>query len=358
MSLLKELTIENFRGFDKIELKEFSKINIVLGKNNSGKTSILEAIFLLAGMSNPILPDTINRFRGIASINASNLKYLFHNISFVNNPTFTAILDDSSERTLELSPLYKGSSEKEKVELDGTSSSAMTTYSPINGLDLNFSTKKKQQQRQPYKASINYTQQGLSRIINNKYIEKISATFIGTESNDSTILAGYSELVKKKKDDFVLHALQTFDKRIESIQPLPDGIYLGLKNIDELVLSNMAGDGIRRFLKIITAVANPSRTIILIDEIENGLHYSAYRLLWESILALSSTLDSQLFITTHNVETLKCLQKVLEDTENEIQREYVKVFTVVETKNAGFKSYGYSYEGFKEAIDNEMEMRG
>lgn len=358
MSLLKELTIENFRGFDKVELKDFSKINIILGKNNSGKTSILEAIFLLAGMSNPTLPDNINRFRGIGSIDARNLKYLFHNITFANSPTFTGILEDSSERTLVLTPIIKGNLDKDKIEVEGMSSTAMTTSAQISGLDLNFSTKKYHEQRQPYKVSINYTPQGLTQSLNNKYTEKISATFIASDSKDSSVLVGYSDLVKKKKDNEVLKSLQAFDSRVESIQALPDGIYLGLKGVDELVLSNMAGDGIRRFLKIITAVANPARTIVLIDEIENGLHYSAYKLLWKSILALSSTLDIQLFITTHNVETLKCLEKLLNEPENVSHRNLVKVYNVAETKNAGFKTFQYSYESFKDAIENEMEIRG
>lgn len=358
MSLLKELTIENFRGFDKVELSDFSKINIILGKNNSGKTSILEAIFLLAGMSNPLLPDNINRLRGIGSIDARNLKYLFHNISFPNNPIFHARLEDLTERTLILTPIIKGNSDKDKIAVEATSSSAMTTSTQISGLELTFSSKKYHDQKQSYKASINYTHQGLTQSLNNKYIETINATFIASDSNDSTILAGFSDLVKKKKDIEVLKSLQSFDNRIESIQALPDGIYFGLKDVDELVLSNMAGDGIRRFLKIITAVANPSRTIALIDEIENGLHHSAYELLWKSILTLSSTLDLQLFITTHNAETLKCLQRILKDVEFEKQRDLVKIYTVVNTKNSGFKSFRYSYESFKDAIENDLEIRG
>ncbi len=357
MSLLKDLTIENFKGFDKVELKDFSKINLILGRNNSGKTSILEAIFLLTGMSNPSLPDNINRFRGIRTIDAGNLKYLFHKTSFAKNPTFHSILEDSSERTLVLSPIFNGSTETEKETNDAISSSVTTSFSPISGLDLHFNTKKRQAQKLPFKASINYTPQGLNQTLNSKYIETINATFVASDSNDSSVIAGYAELVKKKKESLVLTALQAVDSKIESIQALPDGIYLGLKDVDDLVISNIAGDGIRRFLRIITAIANPTRSIILIDEIENGLHYSAYEQLWKSILELSKTLGSQLFITSHNIETLKCLEKILKNTKYEDFQELVKVYTVAETK-IGFKTYQYSFEGFKDAIENELELRG
>jgi len=58
-----ELKISNFRGIDYAELKEMKRLNIIVGKNNSGKTSILEAIFILSGMSNPELLLNINNLR-------------------------------------------------------------------------------------------------------------------------------------------------------------------------------------------------------------------------------------------------------------------------------------------------------
>ena len=50
----KDITIDNFRGIDHLEVKEFAPINVFVGGNNIGKTSILEAIFLLSGMSRSI----------------------------------------------------------------------------------------------------------------------------------------------------------------------------------------------------------------------------------------------------------------------------------------------------------------
>jgi AAA15 family ATPase/GTPase len=117
------------------------------------------------------------------------------------------------------------------------------------------------------------------------------------------------------------------------------------------------GGGIKRFLDIVTAASVKNDSFVCIDEIENGLHYSAYILLWKSLLYLSSSCNVQLFITTHNIETLASLKSVLEDNEFENMREFIKVFTVSKTLKAGFKSYGYSFEGFKDAIDNEMEIR-
>lgn len=346
MPLLKKLVIENFRGFNNIELKDFSKLNIFLGKNNSGKTSILESIFLLSGMSNPTLPENTNILRGMGSHN--NLKYLFYNVNFLNLPHLRGEFDDTSDRTLTLNPRIN--SDKDKISTENISS----TFTSINGLDLSFSIKKVHDQRKTFKVSYII---GKPPVLTGNYSESISAAFIISDSKDSSTLQGFAELVKQKKENSILEQIQKFDNRIESIHALPDGIYFGIKGIKELVLSNMAGDGIRRYLKIISAIADANRNIILIDEIENGLHYSAYELLWKGILTITSTLDTQLFITTHNVETLKCLKKILETDSYLSLQNSVKVYTIAETKNAGFQAYGYSFQGLKDAIDNEIELR-
>jgi AAA15 family ATPase/GTPase len=106
------------------------------------------------------------------------------------------------------------------------------------------------------------------------------------------------------------------------------------------------------FLNIVTAVSEKQNAFILIDEIENGLHYSAYKLLWKSLLVFSRQNDVQLFITTHNIETLSCLKSVLEECEFENMRDYSKAFAISKTV-----AYKYSFEGFKTDIENDIELR-
>ena len=62
--MLKRLQIRNFRGFNALEINQLSGINLIAGKNNSGKTSLLEAIFLLAGGGNAQMAVNTNVTRG------------------------------------------------------------------------------------------------------------------------------------------------------------------------------------------------------------------------------------------------------------------------------------------------------
>ena len=60
MDGFKNIEINNFRGIDHLKIEDFSRVNIFLGQNSSGKSSVLECLLLLMGMSNPDLPQTIN----------------------------------------------------------------------------------------------------------------------------------------------------------------------------------------------------------------------------------------------------------------------------------------------------------
>jgi AAA15 family ATPase/GTPase len=348
MANLKQLTIKNFRGFASLEIDGFSKINLFVGKNGSGKSSILESIFLLIGMSNPVLLNMINQIRGLNTNTAKQLGYLFHNLSDENKPLFSARFSDSSERLLKLEAKYK--------QNEFLSNNSSRSKPELIGLDLKFREMKGNKQDYNRKSSLIFENNIINQAIPRDYNEKFHAVFVA-EYNDLATLVRFSEMIKRKEDNSILETLQKFDDNIRDIKTLPDGIYFDVKNVEELIPSNIMGDGIRRFLNIVTAVSEKENSFVCIDEIENGLHYSAYKLLWKSLLSFSNLNNVQLFITTHNIETLACLKSVLEEEQFKPMQEYAKVFTVSKTMNSGYKAYRYSFEGFKDAIELDTEIR-
>ena len=62
--MLKSVTIRNFRVFEELSIDHLSRINLIAGRNNAGKTSLLEALFLLAGGGNPQIAFNSNVTRG------------------------------------------------------------------------------------------------------------------------------------------------------------------------------------------------------------------------------------------------------------------------------------------------------
>ncbi len=360
MNLLQNIEIKNFRGFDSFKTENFSQINLLIGKNNSGKSSLLEAIFMLIGMSNPILPDNVNRLRGLNIKTADEFKFLFHKLKLDNIPNFECSFTDSSIRSLKLLPLFKMNkkdSSIQKLNSEGIVIEDSTAFPKMTGLELDFSFTKKQKSKKSFKSTLIVNSSEIIPNSDNNYKEDLHAVYITGINNESKILTRYSEIVKRKKGDIVLTALKKIDPNIESINPLPDGLFFSYKDIDELVPSNIAGDGVRKYLNIVTTIAERQNSIVLIDEIENGLHYSAHKSLWESIINISNEFNVQLFITSHNLETLKCLKELLETSEYKSQQDKLSLFTLTHTKKSGIKTYKYSFKGFKDAIETGTEIR-
>ena len=64
MAKIKDIHIEKYRGINHLDLRQFNDINVIVGKNNSGKSSLLEAIFTLFNFDNPMINFHLNKHRG------------------------------------------------------------------------------------------------------------------------------------------------------------------------------------------------------------------------------------------------------------------------------------------------------
>ena len=153
----------------------------------------------------------------------------------------------------------------------------------------------------------------------------------------------------------VVERLKHFDPRINAVEILNNVAYVGMDGIDQLLAVNMMGDGLRRYLNIVAASANPTNNIILVDEIDNGLHYSAYKKLWEAIFALATDTNKQVFVTTHSKETLYRLNEMLE--EHSEYQDALRLYTIENTKLKGHQAYKLTYNGLREACENDIELR-
>ena len=104
MEGFKNIDIKNFRGIKHLSIDDFSRVNVFLGQNNSGKSSVLEAIFLLAGMSNPDLPLGLNkaRTRNLRIVNLQDVRYQFNSLNLKNTPEFSSQQMDGVSRHLQM----------------------------------------------------------------------------------------------------------------------------------------------------------------------------------------------------------------------------------------------------------------
>ncbi len=96
------------------------------------------------------------------------------------------------------------------------------------------------------------------------------------------------------------------DISIEVVAGAP-AIYAALRGRNEkLPLPSVSG-GINRIISVLLALASRARSIVLVDEIENGIYYRHHKSMWGSLLKFARSYEGQLFVTTHNDEWLQSL---------------------------------------------------
>ena len=355
MDGFKNIEIKNFRGIDHLTIEDCSQVNVFLGQNNSGKSSILEAIALSLGMSNPDTPQLINGVRSRKAFNNFiDIKYFFHNLDISQTPEITAEQTDNVIRHLKLSLSYVFD-ELAEPKNEPIQQAGAIVY--VNTMNMDFDTML-DGTIQRYKSWLRVNPAGV--IVNKKadgdYMEKMRGWLITADLMSNNLVNDLTELFKRNQKEIVLNLMKLFDSRINGIEILNDDVYIGIDGISEMLPSRMTGDGLRRYLHIVASTANPMVNVIMIDEIDNGLHYSAYKKLWGAIFALTKNTNKQVFVTTHSKETLCRLNEMLEE-HPEYQQE-VRLYTIAKTLNKGHQAYKYSYEGLSGACENNVELRG
>ena len=360
---LENIDIENFRGFAKLKLENFKRVNLFLGQNNCGKTSLLEALFLVTGISNPQLSLNINAFRDLPFLDEEDFRYIFHDLDYNVVPKLIANFSEKElQRILEIVPIFKEviptANELKKINQDQLSSSAInsTDYGArVSGLTSKFSIKEKHKERKNYKSQIYLQPGGLTIDQPRNYKETINGVFLRSGVNESSAIQRLEKIIQAKKQDSIVKILQEIDPRIQDIVVLSNSrIFFDIEEINHLVPSNIMGDGIRRILSMVTTIWETSNGIIFIDEIENGLHYSAHEKLWRALLAASEEFNVQLFVTTHNIETLERLRSV---ALNQSLQGEIKSYSLKQLKNGSMRAYEYGFEEFAHAIQQEIEIR-
>lgn len=355
MDGFKNLEIKNFRGVEHLKIDDLSRVNVFLGQNSSGKSSILECLLLIMGMSNPDLPMNVNSVRSRSFSNFADLGYMFPNYNLSIKPEIISEMLDDTKRRLALEMTYIFD-EKSAAEPQNGQIPTSETKTFLNTLKLAFEIES-QGKKNIFESSISINHTGLvsGKKIAEGYLEKNSAAFLPADLAAGNPANDLVELTKRKKKDLVVERLKHFDSRINAVEILNNVVYVGMDGIDQLLAVNMMGDGLRRYLNIVAASANPTNNIILIDEIDNGLHYSAYKKLWEAIFALATDTNKQVFVTTHSKETLYRLNEMLE--EHSEYQDALRLYTIEKTKLKGHQAYKLTYNGLREACTNNIELR-
>lgn len=367
----KEVEISNFRSIDNAKLEKLGQVNLIVGKNNSGKTSLLEAMFVLSGMSNPELLLSINAFRSLKLTNDNDFKYIFNNLNIeqsielkgtINGIQRHATITTYTETTRDI---FMTMQEQRFLEPKGSNfpislndlwqmdpSRLQNQVKEIEGIKITFQNNSDPEQK--VYISIKHNSIRLS----NTYKEKLSTRYLNSQIMLANKGIDLSLVVKQKQIKKLVTILKKIEPDLVDIQIVNDNaIYFDIGK-KELLPINVMGDGIRRTLAVLSAMYDMEGGVLFIDEVENGLHYSSIKIFWKAILELAKQFDVQIIATTHSYEAVRALKDARQEVqlEKKDNKNEIALYRI-EKKDNKTKIIHYDYEDVIISLDNSYEVR-
>ena len=354
---LNALKIRGFRGLSSLDLDSLGTFNILLGANDVGKTSILEAIFLLSGSANMQLPLQIQTFRNYEVREFADLSALFHELDFNQPITLKAHYCDSTRLTLGISAPYEPLATKIQSDEPPSDPSSSSVSSGRRHLRYDGTVQNASQQ-EPLSFSGRLIERDdnleLTKMPDALADNLIAASFIGARFQYNSSVIG--EIIVDKKKNELLRYLRIINPHVKEIAVSGDKAYLdiGLKKMMPL---NMFGSGMIRAATMLSLSILRAEQLLLIDELENGLHYQAIPPLLKTLLKFSSDQHLQIFATTHSLEILKGLKDVLSLPEFSDYTQTTNCYTLQRDKSGLVRSYKYGYSQFEHVLEHGIEIR-
>jgi AAA15 family ATPase/GTPase len=310
--MIKNIEINNFRCFENTKIADFEKINLIGGKNNAGKTALLEALLLNDSPQAQSAVTLQNIRRQSKEILKSIPNRAWDNLFFNQNKDQKIELisenNAGSKRYIEIS--VEQSINKDFFDEDDEESSKILDFfskNPTIVSTLNFGVKD-DEHKDLLRSSVLASSRGLiAHGVPDPTDTAIIPSFLRTSNED--LKNAYDRARLDYKDGEILKAFQILDPSIQGVDGLFDTLYLTRENQGRLPLS-LFGDAINRIADIILKLINNDHKILLIDEIENGIHYTNQRDFWKTLFRLAVELDTQIFATTHSLEMIEAFADV------------------------------------------------
>lgn len=345
-----KIEVNRFRGIRHSKIEGLKQINLFFGKNNCGKSSLLDAIFLISGLSNPKLPLNINIMRNYRRLEPADMILDFYSLD-VNSPIEIKAENDET-RELRISTFKSSNS---KINLLGEENNISSTDSDNRyGLVL-----KCKAGGWTGESSIVISHLAESSIeqkvkLDAHYKENIKCRYLNPKFDFYTSTEGLVDIVKNKDEVFIIEALKLIEPKFKDFVLSQNEVLVDI-GLDKRIPINMMGDGARKILSVLTTIYECKDGIVLIDEISNGFHHSVMKGLWMTIISAAKKNNVQVFATTHDLDSIKGLRDAAMN--GAVVDDSIVCFKLQRTADSELKSYQYSLRSVDYSLNQEIEIR-
>lgn len=317
--MITDITVENYRLFEKLEVKGMTRVTLLVGQNNSGKSSLLEAIYLLVNGigAHFALFDILNQ-RGEFADDFDNrsryfkIRHLFRDhklakesqvkISATGSRSYGTLTIDTSKAGGErLANVTGPRGAALKVKYADKTIIVLTFNDELDVFELDAN----QNIRMEY---------GLTYFDSD--LEHRFVTPFNFNVDDLSTL--WDNIILTSKEDSILEAIQILEPNIQRLgftgrRETPSDIIVKTKNYDSPLPISSMGGGMRQILTVAIALANCEGGTLLVDDIDTGLHHTALTNMWKVVIETAKKLDVQVFATTHNWDCVASLHEALKE---------------------------------------------
>ncbi len=374
LNMISSLRVQGYRGFETFEMNGLGRINLLVGANNSGKTSVLEAIFLLCSAGDPsalwellsrrgerippVLTDA-SETPAVRSRVELDAAHVFHGHDA--RPGATVRIqsrNQGTERWVEYT-VIEDASREQPVLFSGVHDDWLVARLAI---EVKGDPK-------PAVGLIPLSQEGgmylspLEVTVRRKRLrvdEAPATQFISTDSfAGNQLLVMWNKIVLTPSEGLVLRALQFLDPDIERIASQSTngeqylsrargGFIVKRRGLKQPVPIGSMGDGMWRMLAMAIAITQCRGGVLLVDEIDTGLHYTVMSQMWRLIFNAAKDLDVQVFATTHSYDCVYSLAQI-GSREDEV--------TVQRIDLGKSRSVPYDHDEITVAASRDIEVR-
>src|SRR6266550_2941670 len=358
--MIHSFQIKNYRGLKDFKIEPLERVNLITGSNNVGKTALLEALYLnlapviaLGFNLNSDKQETSTRhniFRGFKNIgyldNVTKWGWLFHGKDLGNGVRFVTTQEDGRAQELTMYWMIAQKSGDVPVTSDISIDEIQNLFLKIRVRNLDGTEQIWRIERSDgHRPPENYVFDSIPlRLLFNVYSR--------TPDEDTK---WFSKLADVGRQDEVVNVLKLIEPRLKSLAvSTSDGpaMIYGDIGVGRRVPISQMGEGMVRLLSLVLEITNASGGVVLVDEIENGLHHSVLTKVWRAVGEAARLSNTQIFATTHSWECIRAAHEAFLHNGT-----YDFRLHRLERINEKIKAVTYDQKTLETSIEMNLEVR-
>ena len=367
---LPSLSIKGFRGIADLTIPRLGRVTLITGMNNTGKTSILEGVRLLIEGATPEVIREILQFReeneqGMSNIgqNPSGESFLvsalFHGFPQVSESSLPIIIsscENTRKLQMEVGWFWETFDDDGNSRLIQEERAFVGEHDTIPALVVHAENRRRV-----------YPIDRINRLTSNRRSSArndptlTESIFVSSSGAERTEMLGplWDNISLTEREQYVVEALRIIDPNISAVSMVGERsartsrtAVVRSESFPRRVPLRSFGDGMNRLFGIVLSLVNVHGGMLLIDEFENGMHFSVQVDVWRTIFRLAQILNVQVLATTHSFDCVAGFRRAAVE-----QEETDGLLVRIDRLGERMRVVEYTEEDLQVAISQRIEVR-